>query len=158
MNQLLFPFCAKYCFLKVLFGLQIKPLVKPTKTIVTMSPIRYTWHDLVSESKQLVSHSMDILFKVWYVEIYFISNLFCNCTELIHLKTSIVKFKAKWRILWFFYLYVNVSSVNWCLLKQDSECKWNLERCYDSCFPLSCLMCYFFFNFIIAYMRKMDCS
>ncbi|KAB2607463.1 callose synthase 9 [Pyrus ussuriensis x Pyrus communis] len=32
------------------YFLQIKPLVKPTKTIVTMSPIRYTWHDLVSEN------------------------------------------------------------------------------------------------------------
>ncbi|XP_016651236.1 PREDICTED: callose synthase 9 isoform X2 [Prunus mume] len=32
------------------YFLQIKPLVEPTKTIVTLGPIRYSWHDLVSKN------------------------------------------------------------------------------------------------------------
>ncbi|KAM2691324.1 hypothetical protein EV2_005739 [Malus domestica] len=32
------------------YFLQIKPLVKPTKTIVTMDSILYSWHDLVSKN------------------------------------------------------------------------------------------------------------
>ncbi|KAF5447956.1 hypothetical protein F2P56_033466 [Juglans regia] len=37
---------------KFLFAyfLQIQPLVKPTREIVTMSPINYSWHDLVSKN------------------------------------------------------------------------------------------------------------
>ncbi|BFG33465.1 hypothetical protein CerSpe_197390 [Prunus speciosa] len=32
------------------YFLQIKPLVEPTQTIVTLGPIRYSWHDLVSKN------------------------------------------------------------------------------------------------------------
>ncbi|KAB1227940.1 Callose synthase 9 [Morella rubra] len=38
---------AKFSFA---YFLQIKPLVEPTKIIVTMSPITYSWHDLVSKN------------------------------------------------------------------------------------------------------------
>ncbi|KAA8549606.1 hypothetical protein F0562_001376 [Nyssa sinensis] len=43
----LFVLGAKFSFT---YFLQIKPLVKPTRTIVTMADIRYSWHDFVSEN------------------------------------------------------------------------------------------------------------
>lgn len=33
--------------------LQIKPLVSPTKVIVDLTDLKYSWHDLVSKGKEI---------------------------------------------------------------------------------------------------------
>jgi hypothetical protein len=35
-----------------IFLMQIRPLVKPTRTIVTFTGLQYSWHDLVSKGEK----------------------------------------------------------------------------------------------------------
>lgn len=68
--------CVKRLFLNRLFLcwlLQIRPLVKPTRIIVDMDPITYSWHDLVSKSKPPHHIFYDTQILLW--SIYFVNML-----------------------------------------------------------------------------------
>lgn len=70
--------CVLLCWL-----LQIKPLVEPTKIIVTMSPITYSWHDLVSKSKSpIFSFKIDGLL-LCSIRFYFFGFCLCQCKKNI---------------------------------------------------------------------------
>lgn len=58
------------CKKKLLLFLQIRPLVKPTRAIVKMTGIQYSWHDFVSRSKPLVMNFTVYRYFLW--AIYFI--------------------------------------------------------------------------------------
>ncbi|KAJ4773866.1 glucan synthase-like 10 [Rhynchospora pubera] len=49
---------AKFCFT---FFLQIRPLVKPTRAIVTFTDLKYSWHDLVSKG----NHNALTVLSIW---------------------------------------------------------------------------------------------
>lgn len=55
---------------KLLLFLQIQPLVKPTRAIVKMTGIQYSWHDFVSRSKPLMMNFTVYRYFLW--AIYFI--------------------------------------------------------------------------------------
>lgn len=58
-----FPHFLNIIIIIIFWFFQIKPLVKPTRYIVDMDAVEYSWHDFVSRSKQPNSFTLHTLMK-----------------------------------------------------------------------------------------------